>query len=140
MRSDLFSFATSARYGASSRQGPHHWAQTLMIIGLPRSPASRTWRPPPRHGNTTSGKPEGTGVTFESDVGQSAMPAAFFMAARVAVDCWAGSTTLGDSTGVVERASTRDPLQPATTIASTAAAAARDALIIPAAPESAWPP
>mgnify|MGYP003693982897 CR=1 FL=1 len=85
---------------------------------LRRSPASRTARPPPRHGKTRHrGSPDETAATFGSDAGQSAMSAAFFMAARSAVDSGLRyaprSATPMRRARPVEHAG--DPLQPAST-------------------------
>ena len=53
------------------------------------------------------------------------MPAAFFIAARSAVDSGLGTASVGDSTGVLGSVSAGDPPQPASTMTSTASAASR---------------
>src|SRR4029450_9534732 len=99
----------------------------LIIIGLPRSPANRTSRPPPRQGNTTSGNPAGTAGTSRSDLGQSAIPAAFFIAPRLAVDSGLGATSLGGAMGDAEPARVGGGAHPVNTSVATAMAATSQA-------------
>ena len=66
------------------------------------------------------------------------MPAAFFVAARLAVDSGLGIASLGGPIGDADPACMEDPPQAPSSIATAAAAAAKEARIIPAAPESAW--
>src|SRR4029453_8489960 len=99
----------------------------LILIGLPRSPANRASRPPPRQGNTTSGNPDGTAATSGSDLGQSAIPAAFFIAPRLAVDPGLGATSLGGAMVDAEPAGVAAAPHPVNTSVATAMAATSQA-------------
>src|SRR5690349_1546276 len=92
-----------------------------MTVGVPASPASFTFLPPPRQSRTTSGSASSLGA-FASEAGQSSTPAAALRSASSPADAPDGSAP-PPNVGLV-LGSSEPPQAESSRVASSAAARA----------------